>query len=562
MKTHIVTETAPTHEPAYLANGLIGLRVPPIPFLPRTGWRMALVNGFSELSEKFSTECYAQAPYPLDVDLGLDGVFLSERPDLARFVEQRYDFSCGELTSRFEFASPAGPTASLAVVTFCCRTLPSVVLQRTTVTVDRACRLTVQGKVEPGGLPGSLELRQRMGGQREAGVDWAARYTGRGGLESLGVASRSTFSDLSAASRCNDWGVEANTLIREYRIDADANRPYELTQWAALVPSGLHGEPHWEAARLVMYAGHHGFEMLREQNAAAWAELWRARPVVLGASDDWQELADAAFFYTHSSIHRAMPASVAPFGLSRQTEYHGHVFWDTEGFIFPGTLLTDPGSARAMLRYRCAKAPAAEAMARLHGQEGLLFPWQSGNRGDEVTTLWGAGEAQHFAGLPVAWAMLQDAHCTGDDLFLRQQAWPVLEGVCRWIVSRTEKTARGYEMRRMRGPDESVAWVDNSGYVNGLSRHVLRESMQLAERLGYRCPPAWRRVAEGMYLPTDADGALLKWDGWAHADGQRCGMEIPPLLHLYGFSMGARADAATMRKYMPLAESYVGMPMN
>lgn len=561
MKTHVLDKPLSHHEPAHLANGLIGLRIPSIPCLPQSGWRMALVNGFVEVSETFSTQACAQSPYPLGLNVVLDGVVLSERPELAHFIEQRYDFSCGELTSRFDLKAGDGPSAHVEMLTFCSRTLPSMVLQRTKISVDRSCKLKLQARIDAGGLPGSVTLRQRLGNQRPAAADWAMRYDARGSISSLGMAMHAQLTGSQATAIYNDWGIEADAAITEYSLDALPGKTYELTQMAALVPSTMHSEPHWQAARLCMFARHHGFDTLREQNAQAWAELWRGRPVILGADDHWQQTADAAFFYLHSSIHQAMPMSVAPFGLSRQVQYNGHVFWDTEGFIFPAAQLTYPAAARAMLDYRFEKASAARNMARLHGLRGLQYPWQTATAGDEVTPLWSKAEAQHFASLPIAWAFLQDVYATGDDSYRNQHAWPVIEGVCEWIVSRAEKTRRGYEFRIMRGPDESVPFANNCAYVNAMAIHILNEAIALSKSMGFSSPPLWQKVADRIYLPMDEDGALIKWDGWEYQGGMTS-MEIPPLFHHFGYSHSERTDRATLDKYMPMAPHYIGMPMN
>ena len=56
--------------PAYIANGLIGLRVRENPF--RAG--MCLVSGFAGEHHAKQVEAAATAPYPLAGDLSLEGV--------------------------------------------------------------------------------------------------------------------------------------------------------------------------------------------------------------------------------------------------------------------------------------------------------------------------------------------------------------------------------------------------------------------------------------------------------------------------------------------------------
>src|SRR5215213_5266947 len=117
------------HLPAYLANGVLGLRVlnPPL----RGG--VATLSGLAEVHPLTQVEGTGRAPFPLAGDLRVAGVRLSDFPDQVRGADQHYDFACGELTSRFRFVA-GEVTAEVEVVTFCSRTHPSVAAQRVEVT--------------------------------------------------------------------------------------------------------------------------------------------------------------------------------------------------------------------------------------------------------------------------------------------------------------------------------------------------------------------------------------------------------------------------------------------
>src|SRR4051794_15547277 len=114
--------------PAYVSNGFVGLRVLDIPLLPG----MVMVSGFAGMHSEVQVEAAAEAPYLVAGDIVLNGVRLSDQPQLAEFVDQRYDFSNGELTTRFRFHA-GGAVASLEVLTFCSRERPTLVLQEVTV---------------------------------------------------------------------------------------------------------------------------------------------------------------------------------------------------------------------------------------------------------------------------------------------------------------------------------------------------------------------------------------------------------------------------------------------
>ena len=451
--------------------------------------------------------------------------------------------------------------ATVEVLTFCSRTQPALVLQEVAVTVDRECKLTLQAHIDQRGLPGSLGDRCMPGRH----VDGILRWQSRGGLSSVGAAYASEFvgEDLERRRR-NDYGHEQDMQLTHYLVAAKPGKRYVLRQIGSLVPSLMHGEPHWQASRHVGLAQWHGFDKLRADNRAAWVELWKGCPRIVGAGPEWQDCTEAAYFYLHSSVSPASPCSVAPFGLSRHTNYGGHVFWDTETFMFPPVLLTAPDAARAMLDYRSRCLPAARDNARLNGYRGLQFPWQSGNHGWEVTNFFsgaGGGIGEIHITLDIAFAFAQYVHATGDDLFFRQQAWPVLEGVADWIVSRVTRTERGYELRHVTGIDEEIDNIHNNAYTNLIAVRVLREAIDSARRLGAEPPARWREVAERMFIPVDPRTHVIpKHDTYEYKGGICC-PETLAAFFPFGCSHSPATDAATVDYHLKLAHTYLGMPM-
>src|SRR5947208_11531548 len=137
----------PESIPAYLSNGVIGFRSGPIPLIEG----VAIVKGLAALDPIEKGEGFARGPYPIGGDLEIDGTKLSRLAGQTEFVEQAYDFAAGELTSRFTLRS-GETTATVEVLTFCSRSLPTVVLQEVQVRVDLPCRLARTPKLDPTGI--------------------------------------------------------------------------------------------------------------------------------------------------------------------------------------------------------------------------------------------------------------------------------------------------------------------------------------------------------------------------------------------------------------------------
>jgi trehalose/maltose hydrolase-like predicted phosphorylase len=442
-----VTEWRPEYLPAYLSNGLVGLRVGHLPPLYGT----AMVSGFEGLDPVTGVEAFARAPYPLAGDVQIGAAALSD-PRRAVLREQRYDFSCGELHTSLSL--DAGEVrAEVDVVTLCSRTQPTLALQQMRVRVDRDCDLTVSAGFDAREVPGSW-------GEMAGGP---FQWRSPGDLSSCGLAYDT---ELRGADRFDRTQRHLGTgpLMTSYSFRAAAGREYLLRQFSSLVPQALHSQPHMQAARLADAGRLRGFDALREENRAAWDELWRARLVLVGAPARWQALADAAFFYLQTSVHGASPSATSVFGLAYWPNYHyyrGHLMWDVETFAVPPLLLTHPEAALGLLRYRGSRLPAARANATLTGYRGAQFPWESSLRhGHEATPIGAAAPAtEHHISMDVACAFARYVHATGDRQFARAEAWPVLCAVAEWIESRADATPRGYEIRRVIGIAETGTTV-------------------------------------------------------------------------------------------------------
>lgn len=437
--------------PAYVSNGVIGLRVRPLPLTAG----MALLNGFAGRHPERLIEAAAPAPYPLAADLAVNGIWLSDMPGCVDDFAQRYDFANGELSTDFTF-SAGEITARVTVVTFCSRPEPSLACQEIRVEVDSACTLSLCAIVDAAGIGGrALYHSRETPGEPQPTVDGSLLWESPGGFGTCGVA---LVSELLGAGEQRPIRppLAGNRLTSEYRVRVRANRPLRMRQISSLLPSAMHRLPEQQACRLAAMAKSIGFDELRAANRAAWDDIWKGRIVIRGGDARWQGLIDSAFFYLNSSVHPGASASTSIFGLATWHDYHyyyGHVMWDIEAFAVPPLTLMQPHAAEALLDYRVRHLESARANAKLYGRRGVQFPWESApGSGDEASPLPGtAAWHEDHVSLDVAKAFALYAYATNDAEFIRIKAWPVLSGVAEWLVSRSVRTSRGYEILQSMG---------------------------------------------------------------------------------------------------------------
>lgn len=560
-----ITEYRPEYIPAYLSNGMLGLRVGRIPLVDG----LCMVDGLVERDPVEDGEGFARGPYPLWGDVEVDGHGLTWHPEQARFIEQAYDFAAGELRTRYAFR-PASVEVRVEDLVFCSRSLPTLALHEVRVEVDQECELVLSGGLNPAGVPGEwVSRRTQTPGTDTPAVDGLMEWRTSGGLSTCGAAYATTLHGAEGVERHVDDIDQRAPMRTSYAFRARPGSTYVLRQIASLMSSRLHTEPDRMAARAAYLGATRGFDTVRRENRAAWAELWKGRPILVGADRRWQAIADASFYYLHASAHRSSIFGTAMFGLAYWPDYHyyrGHVMWDIEGFTLPVFVLTEPGTARALLGYRVDRLGAARRNAAINGYDGLQFPWAaSAVHGEEVIRLSKARVIfEQHVNMAVAFAFARYCHATGDDGYLREHGWRVLKGVADWIASRGIDTERGFEIRECLGIAEQEMPVDNHAYVNMAAAVVLREAAGAARRLNLPGAEAWERIADRMVIATDEKtNVILNHDGYVYREGDVAAATPEALAGLFPFTYqpGAEREQATLRFYLDRVGPYVGYPM-
>lgn len=373
---------------AYMSNGVVGLKIRDNPLTPG----MALLSGFSGEHPERKIEAAAFAPYPIAGDICLEGVWMSDAPQCVHVVDQAYDFSTAELITRLTF-KVGGHEAKIVVISFCSREQPTVVCQEISLEVVAASDLKVRARIDLSGLEGRpLRYNRDTPGEPKPSCDGSLLWESAGAVSTCGLAYVTDLVGSDAAPQRPP--LDGEGLRSEYTLRAQRGRHYRLRQLVSLIPSALHSQPDFQAVRLVAMAADIGFDTIRKNNRACWADLWKGRIRLVGAEKRWQAMADAAYFYLISSTHASSPASTSMFGLATWHDYHyyfGHVMWDIETFCVPPLIFLQPDAARGILDYRVRNLESARNNARLLGRRGLQFPWESApSSGEEAAPMPGS----------------------------------------------------------------------------------------------------------------------------------------------------------------------------
>lgn len=257
-------------------------------------------------------------------------------------------------------------------------------------------------------------------------------------------------------------------------------------------------DPYNEAERQVIYALHEGEEALMQAHYRLWDELWQS-DIRIEGDDDAQRIVRFALFNLYSSCRGGSRLSIPPMGLSLQG-YNGHIFWDTELWMYPPMLLLNQDIARSMLDYRFDRLPAARKKALAYGYRGAMFPWESDDSGEEATPTHAlTGPFEHHITADIGVACWNYYCVTRDVRWLQREGYPLLKEIADFWTSRVICNQDGsYSIHNVTGADEYANGVTDNAFTNGAASLALKYACQAAEICGEKVPEIWREIGENI----------------------------------------------------------------
>jgi kojibiose phosphorylase len=467
-------------------------------------------------------------------DLWVNGVRL--RPGCGEWGEtvRELDLRSGVLTRALRWSADSDTEVSLRFERFLSMDDPHI-------GAVRMCLEVIRGRAE---------IRVRSG--LDAQVDnlglrhWELLdQSGEDGVVTLLARTRNTGIQLAAAARldlatpryCDADGqptlqdettLNAGQQLTVHKIVALAAAAEDADP-QALVRSSLSGTT-WDA--------------LVQANRAAWDRIWLDSDVRIVGDPTAQLAIRYNIFQLLIAAPKIADASIGAKTLSGYG-YHHHVFWDTETFILPLFIHTQPTLARRMLEYRWRRLSGARHKAAAASRKGAQFPWESAATGEEVTPTWvehyadptqmiriWTGDIELHINADIAHACLQYWRANGDDAFWRDMGAEIVLDTANFWASAAQLEADGrYHLRDVIGPDEYHEHVDDNAFTNALAVWHLRLAVQvmawldvhageradqLRQQLGIDAATVahWETVAAAMAPARTSDGVLEQFHGY------------------------------------------------
>lgn len=513
----------PAHEPGVLINGFYESW--PIEY-PEAGY------GFPTTGQ---TILYVPDPTP--ARLAINGEIIEFDTAEIESWDRRLDFKQGTLVHRYSCTTRGGIGVEVTARRLVSLAQPDLVACRLQVTVDRPATVVIVSE---------LVNRQDTDYLEPAAEEFdprRAKNFGRRALEPTGIRlnhqaisigygtvhSRRHLAVTMTHRASHDADVEMtehpDRPHATFRLTLGTGEPFTLDKFTVYETGSDRGIDHTEDAAALAAAS--GFDAAAAAHSAAWNNFWEMADVHIGTDKAVQQAVRWILFQLNQASAHINGTGIAAKAVTGQA-YEGHYFWDTEIFVLPFLLYTNPSVAAKLIRFRYGMLDHARERARELSLRGALFPWRTIN-GEEASAYYAAGTAQYHINADIAYALRKYVEVTGDEEMLWEMGVEILVETARMWADLGFHRDGAFHIYGVTGPDEYTTLVDDNAYTNLMAQMNLRYAVQSVQRMRLEQPKRWarlrerlgildtemedwRRAAEEMYVPHDHGLGITKQD--------------------------------------------------
>ncbi|MEO7530726.1 MAG: glycoside hydrolase family 65 protein [Sediminibacterium sp.] len=473
-----------------VANGMIGIVSSAEPFKVKD----VVLAGAYDLYGRGRVSNFLRSFNLLNMQMDIDGKRIAAAD--AGNMKQQLDMKHASFTTSFDY----GDKANVSYTYYSLRQLPFTVLMDVTVTAKKDITIQSASVME---APDALKEVQNYYNEidRPHVVISLLTSSAKSPTGKLLMCASNTFlfsephgSEPRVIHEMWDNNMHLMKFVR--KIKAGESYRYSIT--GSSITSAQHDDPLNEAERMTIFAKLEGRDRLINFHNKAWDELWKSDIKVEGDDQSQQDI-HSMLYHLYSFVREGTDMSPSPMGLSG-LGYNGHVFWDTELWMYPSILVLHPEMAKSLVEYRYQRLAAARRNAFNHGYKGAMFPWESAATGVEETPVWAlSGPFEHHITACVGIAAWNYYCVTQDKEWLKEKGWPVLKETADFWASRVERNGPGkYDIKNVVAADEWAENVDNNAWTNASAKAVLQNATYAAKLLGFAADPDWMNVANNI----------------------------------------------------------------
>jgi len=441
--------------------------------------------------------------------------------------DRQLKLDAGYAIRSIQWISPKGQQLIVTfkrLVSFHVRELFAIDIQIEPISVQGPITIvsTVNGNVEnytavndPRVASGHAKLLRTVTNGSDQQIDYVVNETS---ASKLSMSCSTAYTHSTAVTTEHVSGEHMVTFTAQF----DSSDAISFTKWNVYTDTLRHGEDPLSAGKTILTELlTTTFNKQLQDQRDYLDDFWQRSDIVISNDNQLQEGIRFNLYQLLQSAGQDAHSNIAAKGLTGEG-YEGHYFWDTEIYMFPVFLMTQPQIAKQLLIYRHQILDFARERAREMGhKKGALYPWRTIS-GTECSSFFPSGTAQYHISADVAYSYSQYYMATEDNDFLWQYGAEVLIETARLWIEIGHYHKGNFHIDEVTGPDEYTCCVDNNYYTNAMAKHNLRWAakschillQQDAERFSTLAQKlavdeeeitAWLAAAEAMLMPYDEE---------------------------------------------------------
>lgn len=332
----------------------------------------------------------------------------------------------------------------------------------------------------------------------------------------------------------NQEALEADIYIQNIKPGESIRAIRYVAVYSSLDTANPRSEVKNHLARLTW----NDFEPRVQEHETAWNGFWDKANLIFENAPALTQAQRFNLYHLRIAADHDATVSIPAKALTGRA-YEGHVFWDTEIFMFPFYLYTEPEIAKQLLLYRYHTLNGARCRAAEMGCQGACYAWESTVTGKDVTPKFilvadtqaqvpvHTGAQQIHVTADVAYALWQYWDATLDHQFLLEFGAEIFFETARFWMSRSIERDQVFHIQGVVGPDEYHYNVEDNAYTNWMARFNLERGIWVFDWMLDRFPDhlaalkmklgledqerkLWGEAVKRIYFPTPNAAGVIE----------------------------------------------------
>lgn len=251
-------------------------------------------------------------------------------------------------------------------------------------------------------------------------------------------------------------------------------------------------------------------DKLYEEHVDEWKKRWDVSDIEIQGDDRSQLAVRFSIYHLLRSINEENDRVAIDAKGAAGEAYFGHYFWDTEIYLLPFYLYTNPAASKNLLMFRYNTLEAAKQNALSYGYLGAKYPWESSISGREQCSNWQYKDLEVHISADIVYAMWHYYSVTGDRYTLFNNFIDVMYEISRFWISRADWEKDGTcSIKGVMGPDEYLAFTNNNAYTNYMVRHALKRTLETLKMIKEEDEKLYNNKVSSLCI-TEKELALIK----------------------------------------------------